>query len=123
MPILKQLSLVNVSPFQHKPKLPSGESALDHVECVNANLCTTIRVARVEVGRSVVIEVDGDGNPKESADRGHRNHRTDRLRWDRCASSLRGSPLLGEHRLHLDRAGIERAKIACVQSTSDSARG
>jgi Plasmid pRiA4b ORF-3-like protein len=44
---------------------------LTHRELVDADLCTPVAVASVEVRRSVVVEEHGDHDPEETADRRH----------------------------------------------------
>src|SRR5262245_25448914 len=70
-PVLRQLVLMKLGPGEDEAKLEPTEVALDHFEIVDPDLGYAVWVPRMEVREAVILEEHANGDPEETADRGH----------------------------------------------------
>lgn len=73
-PVLAEFVLVQFGPREDEAQLPAPEGALDHLQCVDADLGVAVRVAGMEVLWAVIVVLHRDHDPKETTDRGHGAH-------------------------------------------------
>lgn len=62
---------MELRPRGHEAQLPSRETAVDHLEVVDADLGLSLCVAGMEVWMPVVVEEHRDHDSEEAADRWH----------------------------------------------------
>jgi hypothetical protein len=62
---------MKLGPREDETQLPAAKVAVDHLEVVDADLCFSFGVPRVEMRETVIIEEHRDRDPEEAADRRH----------------------------------------------------
>jgi hypothetical protein len=61
---------MQLRPGEHESQLAASQAAVDHLERVDPNLRAALRMSRMEMRWTVVLEEHGDRYPEEAADVG-----------------------------------------------------
>jgi hypothetical protein len=62
---------MKLRPGEHQAQLPQTKITVDHLDFVDSNLGAAVGMPGMEVGMAMVVEIHGDRDSEEAADRRH----------------------------------------------------